>query len=157
MVCLPLLFKTFGVCALLALLSPALAAEPAPNWLLPDADQRTVAFYDHADGRPAMLVFESGRCDSHCTEQLSAWVRAAPQPAVAVYWLHMGRTAKSVHEQALQLFSAFSVARQYGAAREARVVLISRTREKVWSGPAHSEPDEILRQWQAAWLAGAAD
>ncbi|AFU99392.1 hypothetical protein [Simiduia agarivorans] len=129
-------------------------ADPAPNWILPDANDRSLTFYDDAHNRAAVLLFPGAHCRASCEQALGLWVEAANAQHAKVYWLSSSRQPAAAPAPATQLYNARVVARQYGALQEARVVLVNAAREKVWSGPAQSEPDAVLAVWQSQWLAG---
>lgn len=130
-------------------------AEPAPNWILPDANDRSLTFYDDAHNRAAVLLFPSANCRASCLQSLTLWVNAADARQAKVYWLSSTRLPVAAPPPATQLYNARVVARQYGALQEARVVLVDAAQQKVWSGPAQSEPEAVLSVWQTQWLAGA--
>lgn len=130
-------------------------ADPAPNWILPDAEDQSLTFYDDARNHASILLFPSVNCRARCVEALTLWVNAADGLQAKVYWLSSGRQPVAAPAQATQLYNARFVARQYGATEEARVVLVNAALQKVWSGPAQTEPEAVLAIWQTPWLAGA--
>lgn len=134
------------------LLASVSLAETAPNWILPDANDKSVSFYEDAQNHPVLLIFPSPGCNQTCVNNLTHWAQTAAELQIKTYWLSRGRSPALAPEGTIQLYNARPVARKYGAINSSRVVLVNGEQKMVWSGPAQSEPTSVLAVWQSLWL-----